>query len=87
MGAIDTILKLKALFMGLLSKAASAFTKILEDPIKFISNFMSAVKQGFMSFASNILDAPEEGSARLAVRSTGRAPASNSRTRSTSRAS
>ena len=47
MGAIDTILKLKALFMGLLSKAASAFSKILEDPIKFISNFMSAVKQGF----------------------------------------
>lgn len=55
MGAVDTILKLKALFMGLLSKAAAAFTKILDDPIKFISNFMSAVKQGFMSFAGNIL--------------------------------
>ena len=61
MGAIDTILKLKALFMGLLSKAASAFTKILEDPIKFISNFMSAVKQGFMSFAGNILTHLKKG--------------------------
>ena len=61
MGAIDTILKLKALFMGLLAKAASAFTKILDDPIKFISNFMSAVKQGFMSFASNILTHLKKG--------------------------
>ena len=61
MGAIDTILKLKALFMGLLSKAASAFSKILEDPIKFISNFMSAVKQGFMSFAGNILTHLKKG--------------------------
>ena len=61
MGAIDTILKLKALFMGLLAKAASAFSKILEDPIRFISNFMSAVKQGFMSFASNILTHLKKG--------------------------
>ena len=61
MGAIDTILKLKALFMGLLAKAASAFSKILEDPIKFISNFMSAVKQGFMSFAGNILTHLKKG--------------------------
>jgi|GEM_PF-3183611 len=60
-GAIDTILKLKALFMGLLSKAAAAFTKILEDPVAFISNFMSAVKQGFMSFAGNILTHLKKG--------------------------
>ena len=61
MGAIDTILKLKALFMGLLAKAASAFTKILDDPVKFISNFMSAIKQGFMSFAGNILTHLKKG--------------------------
>lgn len=61
MGAIDTILKLKALFMGLLAKASAAFTKILDDPIKFISNFMSAVKQGFMSFAGNILTHLKKG--------------------------
>ena len=60
-GAIDTILKLKALFTGLLAKAASAFTKILEDPVAFISNFMSAVKQGFLSFAGNILTHLKKG--------------------------
>jgi hypothetical protein len=60
-GAITTILKLKALFTGLLAKAASAFTKILEDPVAFISNFMSAVKQGFLSFAGNILTHLKKG--------------------------
>jgi hypothetical protein len=60
-GAIDTILKLKALFTGLLAKAASAFTKILQDPVGFISNFMSAVKQGFLSFAGNILTHLKKG--------------------------
>lgn len=60
-GAIDTILKLKALFTGLLAKAASAFTKILEDPVAFITNFMSAVKQGFLSFAGNILTHLKKG--------------------------
>lgn len=45
-GAIDTILKLKALFTGLLANAASAFNKILDDPIAFISNFMSAGSAG-----------------------------------------
>ncbi|WP_420123369.1 phage tail protein [Nakamurella sp.] len=60
-GAIDTILKLKALFTGLLAKAASAFTKILDDPVGFITNFMSAVKQGFLSFAGNILTHLKKG--------------------------
>ncbi len=60
-GAIDTILQLKALFTGLLVKATSAFTKILDDPVAFITNFMSAVKQGFLSFASNILTHLKKG--------------------------
>ncbi len=60
-GAIDTILQLKALFTGLLARAASAFGKILDDPVAFISNFMSAVKQGFLSFASNILTHLKKG--------------------------
>lgn len=60
-GAIDTILKLKALFSGLLARAASAFSKILEDPVAFITNFMSAVKQGFLSFAGNILTHLKKG--------------------------
>ena len=60
-GAIDAILKLKDLFMGLLAKAASAFTKILDDPLGFIGNFMNAIKTGFMNFANNILDHLKKG--------------------------
>lgn len=60
-GAIDAILKLKDLFMGLLAKAASAFTKILDDPLGFIGNFMNAIKSGFMNFANNILDHLKKG--------------------------
>lgn len=60
-GAVDAILKLKALFMGLLAKAAGALSKILDDPVTFIGNFMSAVKQGFMSFAGNILTHLKKG--------------------------
>ena len=47
--------------MSVLAKAANAFTKILGDPIGFISNFMGAVKQGFMSFATNILEHLKKG--------------------------
>jgi hypothetical protein len=59
--AVEAILKLKDLFMGLLAKAAAAFKKILADPLAFISNFMSALKQGFMNFASNILEHLKKG--------------------------
>jgi hypothetical protein len=59
--AIEAILKLKDLFMGLLAKAASAFTKIISAPLEFISNFMGALKQGFMNFASNILEHLKKG--------------------------
>ena len=59
--SIGAILKLKDLFMGLLSKAASAFKAIVAAPVTFISNFMSAVKQGFMNFASNILEHLKKG--------------------------
>ena len=59
--AIEAILKLKDLFMGLLAKAAGAFTKILAGPLEFISSFMGAVKQGFMNFASNILEHLKKG--------------------------
>jgi hypothetical protein len=52
--SIEAILKLKALFEGILSKAISAFKKILADPLAFIGNFMSAVKAGFMNFANRI---------------------------------
>jgi len=59
--AIQAIIKLKDLFMGLLARAASAFTSILSNPLSFISNFMGAVKQGFMNFASRILEHLKKG--------------------------
>jgi len=52
--AIEAILKLKDLFMGMLAKAAGAFKKIIADPLKFIGNFLSAVKAGFLGFADRI---------------------------------
>jgi hypothetical protein len=60
-GAIEAVLKLKDLFLSVLAKAANAFTKILGDPIGFISNFMGALKQGFMNFAANILEHLKKG--------------------------
>lgn len=60
-GAIEAILKLKDLFMSTLARAAGAFTKILSDPLGFIGNFMNAVKTGFMTFATNILDHLKKG--------------------------
>ncbi|TFV77499.1 hypothetical protein E4P39_05850 [Blastococcus sp. CT_GayMR19] len=59
--SIGAILKLKDLFLGVLSKAAAAFKAIVAAPVTFISNFMSAVKQGFMNFASNILEHLKKG--------------------------
>jgi hypothetical protein len=59
--SIQAIIKLKDLFLGLLARAASAFTSILKDPLGFIGRFMSAVKQGFMNFASRILEHLKKG--------------------------
>ena len=59
--AIATIVQLKNLFMGLLSKAAAAFSAVVAAPVRFITNFMSAVKQGFLSFADHILDHLKKG--------------------------
>jgi hypothetical protein len=59
--SVRAILALKDMFMNLLSRAASAFTMILDAPVKFITNFMNAVKQGFVQFADKILTHLEEG--------------------------
>jgi hypothetical protein len=59
--SVKSILALKDLFMGLLAKAAAAFTMILDKPLQFITNFMSAVKQGFLNFADHILEHLKKG--------------------------
>ncbi len=53
-GVIKTILELKDLLLSTLQRAADAVMMILKDPIGFLGNLISAVKQGFMNFVDNI---------------------------------
>lgn len=53
-GVIKTILELKEMLLSVLEKAASAVMKILKDPIGFLGNLITGVKQGLMNFVSNI---------------------------------
>ena len=54
-GAIETIVKLQDILLGVLARAASAVKKIIADPIGFLTNFVGAVKGGVLNFGSNIL--------------------------------
>ncbi len=60
-GAIQTILKLKDMLLGVLARAAGAVEKIIKDPIGFLGNFVNAVKTGVMNFGSNILEHLKKG--------------------------
>ena len=53
-GAIETITNLKNMLMGVLAKAAGVIDKIIGDPIGFLGNLLSGVKQGLMQFVGNI---------------------------------
>ncbi|MGH8899284.1 MAG: phage tail protein [Egibacteraceae bacterium] len=53
-GAIQTILQLKDLLMGVLRKAASVVMTIIKDPIGFLGKLVSGVKSGLAAFISNI---------------------------------
>ncbi len=53
-GVIKAILELKNMLLGVLAKAAGAIKKIIRDPIGFLGNLVSGVKQGFMNFVGNI---------------------------------
>lgn len=60
-GAIETILKLKDMLLGVLARAAGAVSKIIKDPIGFLGNFVGAVKAGVMNFGANILTHLKKG--------------------------
>jgi hypothetical protein len=60
-GTIQTILGLKAMLTTVLSKAAEAVDLIVADPIGFLGNLLSAVKQGFMNFVGKIGTYLQEG--------------------------
>ncbi|MEQ8971151.1 MAG: DNA/RNA non-specific endonuclease [Coleofasciculus sp. C1-SOL-03] len=55
-GVIDTINKLKNMLQNVLAKAASAIGSIIKDPIGFLGNLVSGVKQGLNNFLGNIMN-------------------------------
>ncbi|MEV0292371.1 hypothetical protein [Nocardia sp. NPDC050710] len=60
-GAIDTIIKLKDMLLGVLARAANAVEKIIKDPIGFLEKFVNAVKTGISNFMSNIVTHLKKG--------------------------
>jgi hypothetical protein len=60
-GAIETVLKLKDMLLGVLARAVGAIEKIIKDPIGFLGNMVNAVKSGVMNFAANIADHLKKG--------------------------
>lgn len=60
-GTVQTIMQLKDMLMGVLAKAAGAVEKIILDPIKFLGNLVSGIKQGFQNFVGNIWEHLKKG--------------------------
>ncbi|MGB1251724.1 MAG: hypothetical protein ACPG8W_13990, partial [Candidatus Promineifilaceae bacterium] len=60
-GVIKTIIELKNMLLDVLSRAADAIKSIIADPIGFLSNLITAVKQGLQNFLSNIGDHLKKG--------------------------
>jgi uncharacterized protein YicC (UPF0701 family) len=60
-GAIKTIIKLKNMLLGVLSRVADAVSLIIEDPIGFLGNLVAAVKLGVQNFASRIGEHMKQG--------------------------
>ncbi|MBD1832493.1 DUF4157 domain-containing protein [Cyanobacteria bacterium FACHB-472] len=60
-GVIKTIAELKNLLMGVLAKAAGAIENIIKDPIGFLGNLVSGLKQGFENFMGNIEEHLKKG--------------------------
>lgn len=53
-GVIKTVMELRDMLLNVLDRAAAAIKDIIADPIGFLSNLISAVKQGLQNFLSNI---------------------------------
>ncbi|MEU6272061.1 hypothetical protein ABZ871_06510 [Streptomyces populi] len=60
-GAIQTIIELKNMLLGVLAKAAGAVMRILKDPIGFLRNLVSAVSAGLRQFIGNIAEHLKKG--------------------------
>ncbi|HEU4422219.1 MAG TPA: hypothetical protein VFR67_06720 [Pilimelia sp.] len=55
-GAVQTILQLKEMLLGVLARAANAIGRIIQDPIGFLGNLVGAVRTGVTNFAANIVE-------------------------------
>jgi hypothetical protein len=53
-GVIDTILKLKDMLLNILARAVEAIGDIIAHPIRFLENFVGAIKAGLSKFMSRI---------------------------------
>jgi len=53
-GVVKTIIELTKMLIEVLARAASVVGQIIKDPIGFLSNLVSAVKEGFLNFMKNI---------------------------------
>jgi hypothetical protein len=53
-GPLATIVELRDMLAGVLSRAADAVMMIIKDPIGFLSNLISAIGQGLENFVMNI---------------------------------
>lgn len=53
-GVINTIIELKNMLLNVLARVAEVVNQILKDPIGFLGNLLSAIKQGFNQFVDNI---------------------------------
>ncbi|MGK3202063.1 phage tail protein [Amycolatopsis sp. MEPSY49] len=60
-GAIETILSLKNMLLGVLSRAANAVELIIRKPIEFLGNLVNAVKTGVLNFGANIVQHLKDG--------------------------
>lgn len=60
-GVIGTILKLKNMLLSVLGKAAGVIGLIIKDPIGFLGNLISGLRQGFENFVGNIWEHLQKG--------------------------
>ncbi len=51
---VEAIIAIKDLFVNLLVAVIEAIGAIIQDPIRFLSNLISGIKQGFENFGANI---------------------------------
>ena len=58
---ISTINNIKQMLLGVLGRANGVIGNILKDPVKFLSNLITGIKQGFQNFAGNIVTHLESG--------------------------